>query len=204
MKLTRVLLLACAAATLSGCGVRKAMYDQPKYEVYQKTDFFGDNRVGRVPVEGTIARGHLNDDTHLYLGQVDGKPAETFPFPITKADLLRGQERFNIYCAPCHDRTGQGWGMVVQRGFKRPPSYHIDRLRQAPPGYFFDVMTKGFGQMPNYVAQVNVQDRWRIAAYIRVLQLSQNARIGDVPEADRSALASTPAATESHGTSGNK
>ena len=173
----------------AGCEIRKAMYDQPKYEAYQQTAFFGDNRSVRPPVDGAIARGQLRDDKFLYEGVADGKPVESFPFPITHEVLKRGQERFNIYCAVCHDRAGTGNGMVVQRGFKVPPSYHIDRLRQSPPGYFFDVMTRGFGQMSSYAEQIKVEDRWAIAAYIRALQLSQHATLEDVPESERAQLA---------------
>ena len=180
------------------------MYDQPKYEPFQKSDFFADDRSERSLVAGTIARGHLNDDKHLYEGTVDGKPAETFPFPVTKEDLKRGQERYNIYCSPCHDQAGTGWGMVAQRGYKRPPSYHIDRLRQAAPGYFYDVIARGFGQMPNYSQQIKVEDRWRIVAYVRALQLSHNATLEDVPEADRAQLETHETHdTDTHGTSGH-
>jgi mono/diheme cytochrome c family protein len=164
------------------------MYDQPRYDPFQASDFFGDARSARPLLDGTIARGHLNDDKHLVEGKVDGKPAETFPFPIEKDDLVRGRERYNIFCAPCHDQAGTGLGMVVQRGYKQPPSYHIDRLRQSPPGYYYDVIARGFGQMPSYAAQIPVEDRWRIVAYVRALQLSRNARLEDVPAAERAAL----------------
>ena len=120
-----------------------------------------------------MPRGFLHEDELLYTGKVGSDMATTFPFAITRADLDRGQERFNIYCAPCHGRTGEGNGMVVQRGFKAPPSYHIDRLRTAPVGYFFDVITNGFGAMPDYSAQVTPEDRWLIVAYIRALQLTE-------------------------------
>ena len=185
--LSRVALVALAVLG-SGCEIRKAMYDQPRYEALQTTEFFGDARSARALVAGTIPRGFLRADAHLYTGMVDGKPADTFPFPITAADLARGRERFNIYCTPCHDQAGTGNGLVVQRGFKVPPSYHIARLREAPPGYFFDVMTRGFGQMSDYSAQIKPEDRWRIAAYVRALQLSQNAKMEDVPEPLRAAL----------------
>ncbi len=122
-----------------------------------------------------LPRGQLREDTHLYEGKVGGKPAETFPFPIDLKTLQRGQQRYNIYCTPCHDRVGNGDGMVVRRGFRRPPSYHIERLRQAPPGYLYDVITNGFGAMQDYAAQIPVRDRWAIVAYVRALQLSQNA-----------------------------
>ena len=132
-----------------------------------------------------MARGTLREDTHLYQGRVDGQLATTFPMPVTAQTMARGQERFNVFCAPCHGRTGTGNGMVVQRGFRAPPSYSEERLRNAPVGYFFDVMTNGFGAMQDYAAQVPVQDRWAIAAYIRALQFAQNARIDDVPAEHR-------------------
>jgi mono/diheme cytochrome c family protein len=180
--------LALAALLASGCEIRKAMFDQPKYKALQASEFFGDGRSARPLVEGTVARGFLRADKHLYEGVVDGKPAEAFPFAVTAADLARGRERFNIYCSPCHDQAGTGNGMVVQRGFKVPPSYHIARLREAPPGYIYDVITRGFGQMSSYAAQVPPEDRWRIVAYVRALQLSQNAKLEDVPEPLRASL----------------
>lgn len=172
----------------SGCKIRKEMYDQPKYEALTASDFFGDRRSARPLIEGTVARGQLHEDAHLYEGLVDGKPAPTFPFPITEDVLARGRERFNIYCSPCHDHAGTGNGMVVQRGFKQPSSYHIDRLREAPPGYFYTVIKNGFGVMPSYSYQVRPRDRWAIAAYIRALQLSQHASLDDVPETERQEL----------------
>ena len=160
---------------------RQDMHDQPRYEPLEQSDFFGDNRSERTPVEGTVARGQLRDDDHLYAGKVNGQPASTFPFEITESVVKRGQERYNIYCSPCHDALGTGQGMIVRRGFKRPNSYHIDRLRQAPVGYYFDVITNGFGVMPGYAEQVPVKDRWAIISYIRALQLSQHATMDDVP-----------------------
>ena len=177
--------LAMAAFTF---GCRLDMHEQPKYKPLAETGFFDDQRSERPVVEGTVARGELRVDEQLYTGKVNGQDAETFPFPITKADLERGRERFEIYCSPCHDYAGTGHGMIVQRGFPPPPSLHIDRLRQAPPGHFFDVMTNGLGNMYSYAARVSPEDRWRIAAYIRVLQLSQNTTIQDVPEKDRQQL----------------
>ncbi len=175
-----------ACLSLSAC--QQQMADQPRYKPLARSEFFGDERSARPLVEGTVARGHLNADELFYNGTVNGKPADTFPFPITKEVLLRGQERFNIFCAPCHDRAGTGQGMIVRRGFRPPPSYHIDRLREAPVGHFFAVITHGFGVMPDYAAQVPVRDRWAIIAYVRALQLSQNATIADVPEKQRAAL----------------
>jgi hypothetical protein len=162
------------------------MHDQPKFIPLRPTDFFGDGRSERPLTEGTVARGHLNDDVAFYTGKgPDGKPVDEFPFPVTKDVLERGQDRFNIYCSPCHDKLGEGNGMIVRRGFRHPPSYHIDRLRQVPNGYLFDVISSGFGAMQDYAAQVPVRDRWAIVAYIRALQLSHNATLGDVPPAER-------------------
>jgi mono/diheme cytochrome c family protein len=160
------------------------MHDQPKYIPLRESTFFGDSRSARPIVEGTVARGQLREDALLYTGKVNGADAAVFPFAVDERVMARGQERFNIYCSPCHGRTGQGDGMVVRRGYRRPPSLHIDRLRDAAPGHFFDVMTNGFGAMPDYAAQVAVEDRWAIAAYVRALQLSAHATLADVP-ADR-------------------
>ena len=160
------------------------MHDQPKYTAYKPSDFFPDGRSARPLVEGTIAQGQLNDDELLYDGRADGQPATVFPFAIDAAVMQRGRERYNIYCTPCHGLTGDGDGMVVQRGYRRPSSFHVDRLRQAPPGHLFDVMTNGFGAMPDYAAQIPVRDRWAITAYIRALQLSQYATVAELsPEA---------------------
>jgi mono/diheme cytochrome c family protein len=176
-----------AAAALAGC--RQDMQNQPKYIPLRPSGFFDDGRSERPLINGTVARGHLNDDTVYYTGKgPDGKPVDTFPFPVTKEIVARGQERFNVYCAPCHDRTGSGDGMIVKRGYAKPPSYHIDRLRQAPDGHFYDVITSGFGAMPDYAAQIPPHDRWAIVAYIRALQLSQNASVNDVPAAQRASL----------------
>jgi cytochrome c553 len=178
--------LGAAALLLSGC--RLDMHIQPKYLPYEPTDFFGDGRSERPPVPGTVARGQLRLDELMFTGRENGVVADKFPFPITKADLDRGRERYNVYCTPCHDYSGTGRGMIVQRGFPQPPSYHIQRLRDAPAGHFFEVMTNGFGAMYSYAARVEPADRWRIAAYIRVLQLSRNAKIDDVPESERANL----------------
>ena len=168
--------LLTAALVLFICAAcRQDMHDQPKYTAYKQSDFFADERSARPIVEGTIAQGFLNEDELLYTGRVGGQPATVFPFPIDDSLMRRGRERYDIYCSPCHGLTGEGDGMVVQRGYRRPPSFHVDRLRQAPPGHLYDVITNGFGAMPDYAAQVPVRDRWLIAAYIRALQLSQNA-----------------------------
>jgi cytochrome c len=164
------------------------MADQPRYEPLQRSTFFGDERSARLPVPDTVARGHLDADTAFFTGKSGDTPVGTLPFPLTRELLQRGQERFEVFCAPCHDRTGSGNGMIVQRGYRRPPSYHIDRLRQAPIGHFFDVMTHGFGSMPDYADQVPPRDRWAIAAYIRALQLGQDATLADVPPPERQRL----------------
>ncbi len=164
------------------------MHDQPKYIPLRESTFFSDARSARPVIEGTVARGQLHDDELMYTGKVGGEDATLFPMRVDERVMTRGQERFNIYCSPCHGRTGQGDGMVVRRGYRRPPSFHQDRLRAAPAGHFFDVMTNGFGAMPDYAAQIKVEDRWAIIAYIRALQLSEHATLADVPAADRSRI----------------
>jgi len=164
------------------------MHDQPKYVPLRQSSFFGDERSARPLVPGTVPRGMLHADTHLYAGKVNGADAATFPFPIDQNVMRRGQERFNIYCSPCHGRTGVGDGMIVRRGFRRPPTFHQDRLRNAPVGQIFDVITNGFGAMPDYAAQVAPADRWAIIAYVRALQLSEHATLADVPADKRSGL----------------
>jgi mono/diheme cytochrome c family protein len=182
-----VALLCGVAMLLTGC--RLDMHIQPKYLPYQPTTFFGDGRSERPEIPGTIARGHLHADELFYTGQENGVVADKFPFPVTQTDIERGRQRYNIYCTPCHDYTGNGHGMIVQRGFPPPPSFHIQRLREAPAGHFFEVITNGYGAMYSYAARVEPADRWRIAAYIRALQLSEHATIADVPEADKQKLA---------------
>lgn len=164
---------------LAGC--RQDMHDQPRFKPLAESDFYADLRSARAPVEGTVARGQLHEDTYFYTGKIGANPGNYMPaeVPVNEETLARGRERFNIYCAPCHSRLGDGNGMVVQRGYRHPPSYHDTRLRQAPLGYFFDVMTNGFGAMPDYAAQIPPSDRWAIVAYIRALQLSQNAATAD-------------------------
>lgn len=176
------------AAMFVAAGCQQKMADQPRYEPLQKSTFFSDERTARPLLEGTVARGHLNEDEEFYTGKIGNKLVDRFPFPITREVLLRGQERYNIFCSPCHDEIGTGAGMIVRRGYRAPPSYHIDRLRTAPAGHFFDVITHGFGAMPDYAQQVPPADRWAITAYIRALQFSQNARVNDLPEKAQRAL----------------
>ncbi len=168
---------------LAGC--RQEMYDQSRVRPLAQSDFYSDLRTARPQVEGTVARGQLHEDEYFYTGKIGGNPGDYMPFPVTEEVLARGHERFNIYCAPCHSRLGDGNGMVPQRGFKHPPTYHQDRLRKVPLGYFFDVMTNGFGVMPDYTTQIAPRDRWCIVAYIRALQLSQNATPADVAAGEK-------------------
>ncbi len=165
---------------LAAC--RIDMHVQPRINPLAKSDFFTDQRSARPPVEGTVARGQLHEDSYFYSGRIGNNPGDGMPFPVTKDVLERGRERYNIYCAPCHSRLGDGNGFIPSRGFTRkPPSFHEQRLQKAPLGYFFDVMTNGFGIMPDYASQIPPRDRWDIVAYIRALQLSQNATQADVP-----------------------
>ena len=157
------------------------MHEQPKYKTLRQSDFFSDGRASRPLIPGTVARGELRADTYFYTGMVNGKEGDVMPMPVTRELLLRGQQRFNIYCAPCHSRTGDGLGMVVERGYRRPPSYYDPKLLNAPLGHFYDVMTNGFGAMPDYAQQIAPHDRWAIVAYIRALQLTQHATMADVP-----------------------
>lgn len=201
----RRLLPAVALAGLLSAGCRQGMYDQPKKKALAESDFYPDGRAARVPPTGTVARGFLRADKALYAGLgPDGKFVAELPVPLTKELLLRGRERYDVFCSPCHSRQGDGNGMIVQRGFKQPSSFHVDRLRQQPIGYFYDVMTNGFNQMSSYASQVPPEDRWAIAAYVRTLQLSQSAPASALPEADRRALDAAPAApaapaTPAHG-----
>ncbi len=179
--------IAASLALVAGC--RQDMHDQPKYKTLAPSRFWDNGASARPLVENTVARGHLDDDVEFYTGKTaGGKVVEALPLPFTPELLKRGQQRFNIYCSPCHDRVGTGRGMVVQRGFKAPPSFHSERLRQSPVGYFFDVMTNGFGAMLDYRAQVEPADRWAIVAYIRALQRSQQATLADVPPEEAAKL----------------
>jgi mono/diheme cytochrome c family protein len=189
-------LIGASALLLTVAACRQDMHDQPKYRGLRGTAFFADGQSARPLVTNTVARGHLNEDVLLYTGKDGQADTTVFPFPITDQVMARGQERFNIYCSPCHGRTGSGDGMVVRRGYRRPPAYSDERLRNMPIGHFYDVITNGFGAMPDYQAQIPVQDRWAIVAYVKALQLSAYAPLEDVPAADRGKLDEnrTPAA----------
>ncbi|MFT5207009.1 MAG: mono/diheme cytochrome c family protein [Candidatus Omnitrophota bacterium] len=171
-QLLTLLGLICLPLLVSGC--MRDMQEQPRYEPLEKSDFYENGQASRHFVEGTVAVGTLKHDSHLYEGKVDGKFAKSSPLRVTEVLLNRGEERFNIFCSVCHGKTGYGDGMVVQRGFPKPPTYHIERLRNIDDGYLFNVITNGFGKMSAYSDQINARDRWAIIAYIRALQLSQN------------------------------
>jgi mono/diheme cytochrome c family protein len=156
------------------------MHNQPKFVPQRGTDFYADGRSARPQVENTVARTQLHEDSYFYTGMVNGKEGDALPFPATLQVLEKGQERYNIYCTPCHSRVGNGAGMIVDRGYHPAGNFHTARLIAAPLGHFFNVISNGYGAMPDYAAQVTVEDRWAIAAYIRALQLSQNAKQGDV------------------------
>lgn len=184
-----VTLLTLVALATAAVGCRRDMFHQPFSKPLGSSDFFQDNHMASRPlVQHTVARGHLDADEAFYTGKLGTNLVETFPFPVTREVLERGRERFDIYCSPCHGRTGEGNGMIVQRGFPPPPSYHIERLRKAPAGHFVDVITQGYGIMYSYAARVEPADRWAIAAYIRALQRSQDATLAIVPPEQRAKL----------------
>ena len=185
---TIVLFLVLIA--LGGCDQKMAQ--QPRYDPLEPSVFFRDGQSARPLPPGTVARGQLREDTHFYAGMSGGSPAKSFPFPVTIEVLQRGQERFNVFCAPCHSRTGDGDGMIVRRGFTRPPSLHDPRVRELPPGHIFRVVTLGLGAMPSYRTQVEPYDRWAIIAYVRALQLSRNATLADIPPDKRIQLEKEP------------
>ena len=189
---TRGAWLAIAAFALTAAACQR-MAQEPRYRPFQPSDFFPNGASARPLPNDTVARGHAGEDTLMLTGKdASGQDSTELPFPATRAVLERGRQRFEIYCVECHGYSGDGDGMVVQRGFLPPPSYNSDRLRQAPVGHFFDVITNGFGAMPSYASQIPVSDRWAIVAYIRALQLSQHATIDDVAPDARPALESQP------------
>jgi mono/diheme cytochrome c family protein len=188
----RLTLVVIAVVAFAGC--RQDMHNQPKYIPLRDSALFANGSSARPLVEDTVARGTLQDDEPFFTGKQGGVEVAELPIALTKELLDRGEQRFNIYCSPCHDLAGTGQGMIVRRGYRQPPSYHIDRLRQAPIGHFFDVMTNGFGAMPDYRAQVAPRDRWAIAAYVRALQLSQHAMATEIPAEDRQKLSQPPSA----------
>ncbi|HEV8238107.1 MAG TPA: cytochrome c [Thermoanaerobaculia bacterium] len=178
---------------LGGC--RQDMHDQPRYEPLEASKFFADGMASRQLPEGTVARGHLGEDVAFSTGKdAAGNVVAELPMPATRQLLERGHQRFDVYCSPCHGRLGDGQGMAVRRGFKQPPSFHDDRLVNSPVGYYFDVMTHGFGVMPSYAPSIPPEDRWAIAAYVRALQLSQRAHLADLEPTDRAGVDQAAAA----------
>jgi mono/diheme cytochrome c family protein len=188
--------LACLTLLLLAAGCRLDMHVQPRYNPYDASDFFSDGRSARQPVAGTVPRGaniaELADSDATKAGDTGSANASAFPFAVTREVLSRGRERYDIFCAPCHGLAGDGDGVIVQRGFQAPPSYHLDRLRSAPASHFFDVITNGFGAMYPYGYRVPIADRWAIVSYIRALQLSRQGTIDEVPPAERQKLMSEP------------
>src|SRR5436309_2772311 len=180
--LVAVLLLAALAC-------RQKMANQPRYDPLEPSDFFADGMSARPRIPGTVARGELAVNAFMASGKINGADGDGFPMVVDANVMNRGEERFDIFCSECHGKVGDGNGMIPSRGFRRPPSFHTELLRSAKTGHFFDVMTNGFGSMPSYAAQVPVEDRWAIIAYIRALQLSQNGTINDLPPDMRAKLA---------------
>jgi len=172
---------------LGTCGCTD-MYDGQKIKPLEESPFF-DNRLSARPlVEGTVPRGELRLDDHLHAGKVDGRLVATFPFSISKEVMVRGRERYQTFCSPCHGRLGDGTGMIVQRGFPKPNSFHSDSLRLKPVGYFYDVILSGFGRMYSYAPSIRVEDRWAMVAYVRALQYSRMTPVADLTELERSRL----------------
>ncbi len=188
MRIPNPFLLAIATmAFMTSC--RRDMQDQPKYKPLQQSRFFPDGRSARPIPANTIARGEMNDDDAVHSGEANGTPLDVIPIPVNIALLHRGQDRYNIYCSPCHGYVGDGDGMVARRGFRAPADFHTERLREVPPGYIFEVITDGYGAMGDYKSQItSPQDRWAIVAYVRALQLARNATVNDVPPGMRSRL----------------
>lgn len=191
----RALQSICATATLlivTCAGCRRDMQDQPRFKPLEGSRFFADSRSARPVPAGTIARDELNDTDVFHTGISNGVFTAEFPVPITKKLLLRGEQRYNVFCTPCHGFLGDGNGMIAKRGFKWPANLHTDRLRNAPPGYLFQVVSNGYGAMPDYRHQIPPGDRWAILAYVRALQLSRNAKLADVPADARGQLEKNP------------
>jgi len=202
-------LLPLTLGLLFTAGCRQDMHDAPRYDPYESSAIFRNESSAQPLVAGTeprtdVAGSVLDEDELLNTGKQAGQIANVFPFAITRADLDRGEERFNIYCSPCHGKTGEGNGMVVQRGYRQAANFHIYRLRMMPVGYYIDVMSNGFGVMPDYRAQITVDDRWRIAAFVKALQLSHTGAAGDVPAAELDRLKSGKAAEPASSHKGEK
>ncbi|HET9882628.1 MAG TPA: cytochrome c [Candidatus Binatia bacterium] len=184
-----MMLTSVAIFAIAGC--RQQMADQPHQRPLEPSNFFDDGMASRPVEPGTVARAGKEQNGLRFHSKVDGKLVDTFPFEVTMEVLARGQERYEIFCSPCHDRLGTGQGMIVRRGFTPARSFHDPRLRDAPAGHFFEVITQGFGQMPSYANQLSEQDRWAVIAYIRALQFSRNVRLDQLPPEDRAKMKAT-------------
>ena len=191
LKLLEKLMMLTSVAIFAIAGCRQQMADQPHQRPLEPSNFFDDGMASRPVEPGTVARAGKEQDGLRFQSKVDGKLVDTFPFEVTMEVLARGQERYEIFCSPCHDRLGTGQGMIVRRGFTPARSFHDPRLRDAPAGHFFEVMTQGFGQMPSYANQLSEQDRWAVIAYIRALQFSRNVRLDQLPPEDRAKMKAT-------------
>jgi mono/diheme cytochrome c family protein len=211
---SRIFALALTVAlALAAGGCTRDMKDQPKVKTFAASTFYDDGAASRPLPPGTVPRGFLREDKRLYAGlDENGKFVTQIPVTVDTALLQRGHQRFDIFCSPCHGRVGDGRGMIVQRGFKQPPTYHSDRLRGVRDGYIFDVITNGFGQMSSYASQVPPRDRWAIVAYVRALQLSQYVDTAKLPQPERTQIereitasqqASQPQQEEGHGEAGH-
>ncbi len=187
-----ILGIMSVGALLCATACRQDMQDQPKYKPLAESRFFADGRSARPIPAGTIARDELNDEDALHTGAANGTFLASIPLPVNATLLHRGQDRFDIYCSPCHGRLGDGNGMVAQRGFRAPANLHSDRLRSVPPGYIYQVITNGYGAMGDYDDQIPVSDRWAIVAYVRALQLSRSANVNEVPANERTQLEARP------------
>jgi cytochrome c553 len=191
LKLLEKLMMLTSVAVFAIAGCRQQMADQPHQRPLEPSNFFDDGMASRPVEPGTVARAGKEQNGLRFHSKVDGKLVDTFPFEVTMEVLARGQERYEIFCSPCHDRLGTGQGMIVRRGFTPARSFHDPRLRDAPAGHFFEVMTQGFGQMPSYANQLSEQDRWAVIAYIRALQFSRNVRLDQLPPEDRAKMKAT-------------
>lgn len=197
-RLSSLTIATVAVALLAGC--HTDMWHQPKLKAQSASNFFADGKGDRPLVANTVPVGYLRDNEALYTGKVANKPVAQLPLPLTRELLQRGQERYNVFCSPCHGKVGDGQGMIAQRGLalRRPPAtFHTDRLRGMPVGHFYDVITNGFGVMYSYASRIPPEDRWAIAAYVRVLQLSQHARTSELTPEDLRKLQENTTSTES-------
>jgi mono/diheme cytochrome c family protein len=187
--MTRSLTWAIGVLVLTAtAGCRQDMHDQPKYQPLEASSFFADGAASRPLPANTVARGQLKDDTLLYTGKIGDDPANEFPFKVDAAVMARGRVAYDAFCSHCHGLTGAGDGIVVQRGYSKPPVLYDERLKGLPAGHIFDVITSGFGAMPDHASQIKVTDRWAIVAYVRALQVSTSGTIDDVPAGERGRL----------------